>query len=142
MLNRKETKTKNTPLLHRRPAKTVSPEQVQLNMAIIEAIRDTKGVDIVLLDLTSIPEAGADFFIICTGNSTTHVSGIADKIERQIGELLDIAPAHIEGKEGKSWLLVDYFTTLVHIFSPSNRHIYNLESLWSDAQLTRFGDIA
>lgn len=120
---------------------TVAPEIERLNALIVEAIQDLKGIDIVKLDLSGVPDAGAQFFIICHGNSTTHVMGIANSIEKKISEALNTMPNHVEGKDGRHWMLVDYFTTLVHIFSPEKRSYYNLEGLWGDVPSTHYDNM-
>jgi ribosome-associated protein len=110
----------------------------QLNEVILNAIQDIKAIDVVKLDLTKIPDAGAQFFFICHGNSTTHVAGIIDSVQRKVQDLLGLQPNHVEGKEGRQWMLVDYFSTLVHVFTPDKRFYYNLEQLWSDAVVTKY----
>ena len=129
----------------------------QLNDLIVEAIQDVKGMDIVKLDLHELGEASADFFIICHGNTTTQVMGIADHIERKIAKELGVWPRHIEGtklggpvqddsderqSKGRQWVLVDYFSVVVHIFTKEKRPYYNLEYLWSDAKATRYENIS
>jgi ribosome-associated protein len=114
----------------------VTHQSTTINAAIVEAMQNIKGLDIVELDLREIKDASTDFFIICTGTSTTHISGVADRIEKEVIEKLGIRPSHTEGLSGRSWILIDYFTTVVHIFSLEKRGIYTIEQLWNDAQKT------
>ena len=100
---------------------------------IIEAIQDTKGEDIKLLDLTKIENSAADYFIICSANSNTQVNAIAGNIEKNE---LKHRPWHVEGTENAMWILVDYISVVVHIFQKHIREFYDLEDLWSDAQIT------
>ena len=103
---------------------------------IIEAIQDTKGEDIKLLDLTKIENSAADYFIICSANSNTHVNAIAGNIEKKVRNELKNRPWHVEGTENAMWILVDYISVVVHIFQKHIREFYDLEDLWSDAQIT------
>ena len=103
---------------------------------IIEAIQDTKGEDIKLLDLTKIENSAADYFIICSANSNTQVNAIAGNIEKKVRNELKNRPWHVEGTENAMWILVDYISVVVHIFQKNIREFYDLEDLWSDAQIT------
>lgn len=103
---------------------------------IIEAIQDTKGEDIKLLDLTKIENSAADYFIICSANSNTQVNAIAGNIEKKVRNELKNSPWHVEGTENAMWILVDYISVVVHIFQKHIREFYDLEDLWSDAQIT------
>jgi iojap-like protein len=103
---------------------------------IIETIQDTKGEDIKLLDLTKIENSAADYFIICSANSNTQVNAIAGNIEKKVRNELKNRPWHVEGTENAMWILVDYISVVVHIFQKHIREFYDLEDLWSDAQIT------
>ena len=103
---------------------------------IIEAIQDTKGEYIKLLDLTKIENSAADYFIICSANSNTQVNAIAGNIEKKVRNELKNRPWHVEGTENAMWILVDYISVVVHIFQKHIREFYDLEDLWSDAQIT------
>lgn len=103
---------------------------------IIEAIQDTKGEDIKLLDLTKIENSAADYFIICSANSNTQVNAIAGNIEKKVRNELKNRPWHVEGTENAMWILVDYISVVVHVFQKHIREFYDLEDLWSDAQIT------
>jgi ribosome-associated protein len=103
---------------------------------IIDCITDIKGKKIVLLDLRALDDAPADFFIICEGDSTTQVRGIAGNIERRLKDERKLHPGHVEGLQHAKWVCMDYFDTIVHIFYPETRRFYDLEQLWSDAGRT------
>ena len=111
-------------------------EKQALIEKIIEAIQDTKGEDIKLLDLTKIENSAADYFIICSANSNTQVNAIAGNIEKKVRNELKNRPWHVEGTENAMWILVDYISVVVHIFQKHIREFYDLEDLWSDAQIT------
>jgi ribosome-associated protein len=118
-----------------------NPQIEQLNHLIVEGIRDKKGKKIVQLDLRKLGDAPADFFIICEGDSNTHVKAITDSIYKKVKEEMDTAPTHSEGSSNSRWILMDYFNTVVHVFHPETREFYELEHLWSDADVTEFGEV-
>lgn len=101
---------------------------------IISAIQQKKGENIVSLDLRKIPEAVADFFIVCEATSTTQVKSIADFIEAHVREVLKESPYHHEGLQGLNWVLIDYVNIVIHVMQPDTRKFYKLEEMWSDAE--------
>ena len=101
--------------------------------SIIQAIQDKKGEQIVSLDLRKIPEAVADFFIICEASNNNQLRAIADNIEKEVKEKCDDSPYKHEGRQAEQWILIDYVNVVVHIMLPEPRKFYNLEELWSDA---------
>jgi ribosome-associated protein len=112
-----------------------------LNHTIVEGIRDKKGKNIIQLDLRKLGDAPADFFIICEGDSNTHVKAISDSIYKKVKEEMHSMPNHTEGSSNAKWILMDYFNTIVHVFYPETRQFYEIENLWSDAELTEFGEV-
>ncbi|HEX2607167.1 MAG TPA: ribosome silencing factor [Flavisolibacter sp.] len=102
---------------------------------IIRAIQDKKGEQIVSLDLRKIPEAVADYFIVCEATNQPQIRAIADSIEDQVKEHCGENPYHYEGKQNLQWVLMDYVNIVVHIMLPEQRKFYKLEEMWSDAVL-------
>jgi ribosome-associated protein len=100
---------------------------------IIHAIQEKKGEDIVSLDLRKIPEAVADFFVICEAGSSTQVKAIADSIEEEVKNNCDELPYKHEGIQALQWVLIDYVNVVIHIMLPESRRFYKLEDMWSDA---------
>ncbi|RYY31246.1 MAG: ribosome silencing factor [Chitinophagaceae bacterium] len=100
---------------------------------MIHAIQEKKGSNIVSLDLRKIPEAVADFFIVCEANSTTQVKAISDYVEFYVKQVTDEAPYRHEGQQAAHWILVDYINVVVHVMQPETRKFYKLEEMWSDA---------
>lgn len=100
---------------------------------IIQAILDKKGENIISLDLRKIPEASADFFIVCEATSTTQIKAIADYIEDQLKKICGETPYRHEGKQAAQWVLIDYINVVVHVMHPEARNFYKLEEMWSDA---------
>ncbi len=108
--------------------------------AIINAIQEKKGENIVSLDLRKIPEAVADFFIICEANNTTQLKAIADFVEEDIKLKCEEPPFKHEGRQAQQWILIDYVNVVVHIMMPDSRKFYRLEEMWSDASITEHND--
>ncbi|GAC1395289.1 MAG: hypothetical protein NVSMB63_15390 [Sediminibacterium sp.] len=100
---------------------------------IIKAILDKKGEHIVSLDLRKIPEASADFFIVCEASSTTQVKAISDYVEDQVSKFCSEWPYKQEGRQAAQWVLIDYVNIVVHVMHPETRKFYKLEEMWSDA---------
>lgn len=99
---------------------------------IVEGIKDNKGKDIVVIDLRSVENAVTDFFVICTGDSSTQIDGIAQSTIRLTRKEVQERPWHQEGKGTSEWVLLDYVSVVVHIFSQEQRDFYELEDLWAD----------
>ncbi len=108
--------------------------------AIISAIQEKKGENIISLDLRKIPEAVADFFIICEASNTTQLKAIADFIEVDVKAKCDEPPYKHEGKQAQQWILIDYVNVVVHVMLPEPRKFYRLEEMWSDASVTEHND--
>ena len=98
----------------------------------VRAALDKKAADVVLLDLRNTP-AFTDYFVLCSGQNTRQVKAIADAIEEAL-RAAKVRPAHIEGYDRAEWILMDYFTFIVHVFTPQTRAFYSLERLWGDAE--------
>jgi ribosome-associated protein len=98
----------------------------------VRAALDKKASEVVVLDLRGTP-AFTDFFILCSGQSQRQVKAIADAVEETL-RAAKVRPAHIEGYERADWVLMDYFTFIVHVFTPQTRAFYSLERLWGDAE--------
>lgn len=107
---------------------------------IIHAIQEKKGENIVSLDLRKIPEAVADFFIICQSSNTTQLRAIADFVEEEVKKHIGELPFKHEGRQGQQWILIDYVNVVVHVMMPDPRKFYQIEELWSDAPSTEHND--
>ena len=105
---------------------------------VVRAALDKKASDVVLLDLRSTP-AFTDFFVLCSGQNTRQVKAIADAVEDTL-RAAKVRPSHIEGYDRAEWILMDYFTFIVHVFTPQTRDFYSLERLWGDAERIEVSD--
>ncbi len=103
---------------------------------IINAIHEKKGENVISLDLRKIPEAVADFFIICEANNPSLLKAIADEIEHEVKERCNENAYKHEGRQAQQWILIDYVNVVVHIMLPEPRKFYQLEEMWSDAVST------
>jgi ribosome-associated protein len=116
-----------------RPRRTRArrPAASQALALAVEACVARKAVDGVVLDLRQLSDA-ADFFVVVSGTSDTHVRAIAEHVLETL-EQRGMKAHHVEGLAGGRWVLLDFFDFVVHVFHPSLREFYQLEGLWSDA---------
>jgi ribosome-associated protein len=104
--------------------------------SIVEGMQENKAKDITILDLRNVKGAVCDYFVICSGESSTQVEGIADSVVRFTRKTLKERPWHIEGKRNSEWVLMDYVNVVAHVFYRDARSFYDLEDLWADAVRT------
>ena len=104
----------------------------------VEILDKKKAVDLKVIEVTE-QTIVADYFVLATGTSSTHVKSLADDVEYEL-EQLGVNDGHIEGR-ATGWVLLDYGAVLVHIFDRESREYYNLERLWTDAQALDISDI-
>ncbi len=98
---------------------------------IVKVLDNKKAVDIRVLDISGITII-ADYFVLCSGRSTTQVKALTDEVEFQLDEA-GVPCQKKEGKQGYNWMLMDYGDVVVHIFHEETREFYALEKLWADA---------
>lgn len=116
------------------------PVKDPLNDLIIETILDKKGSHISLMDLRGL-DGPTDYFIVCEADNITLTKALSDHIYRSVKSAMGITPNHIEGVAQAKWILVDYFTTIVHIFYKDTRKYYEIDQLWSDAKTVEFHQV-
>ncbi|MDN5205183.1 ribosome silencing factor [Fulvivirgaceae bacterium BMA10] len=103
---------------------------------VVDGMTEKKAEDVVVLDLQGVNNAIASYFVICSGNSDTHVEAISDSIEEVVYKRSNQSPWHREGVQNKEWILIDYVDVVVHIFKKEKRSFYALEDLWGDAVIS------
>ncbi|HEY7590044.1 MAG TPA: ribosome silencing factor [Candidatus Limnocylindrales bacterium] len=114
----------------RAPAGERSP--LDLARRIVELAEDKKAADIALLDLTGLTTV-ADHFVICSGGSERQLDAISDGIVEGLrGE--GVRPIGREGVAASHWVLLDYGSVIVHVFTPPERDYYGLEKHWAEAK--------
>jgi ribosome-associated protein len=107
---------------------------------IIKAIQQKKGENIISLDLRKIPEAVADFFIICEAGNQPQLRAISDNVEDLVKKQTGENPYRHEGYQALQWVLIDYVNVVVHVMLPENRKFYKLEEMWSDGDCKEHND--
>lgn len=105
---------------------------LELAKVAAHAADSKKAKDIVLLDLSTMTDV-CDYFLICTGDNPRQVDAIVDEVRAKVSANCGVSPISCEGREGLSWVLVDYGNLVVHVFKPETRDFYRLEALWADA---------
>ena len=109
----------------------------KLTDAIIEGMREKKGNEIVFIDLRKLNSTIADCFIFCHCESVIHVEAITRSVEEMVYKITKELPLHKEGLSNAEWVLLDYFSVVVHIFQKEQREFYGIEKLWADARIKR-----
>ncbi len=111
-----------------------TPEE--LAHAIFDVLDAKKAQNIKVLEVQD-QTVITDYFVICTGNSSTQVKSLGGEVEYKLG-LRGVDPAHFEGRDNNGWIVLDYSSVIVHIFNRENRDFYKLEKLYGDAREIKF----
>ncbi len=104
----------------------------EVALTVTKALDEKKGMDIKLLKIDKVSSL-ADYFLICTGTSNTHVKTLCDYAEYSMDQLGEPMLGR-EGHRGNSWELLDYGSVVIHVFTEEARKFYDLERLWADAE--------
>ena len=96
------------------------------------ALDDKKARDVKILK-TAEQTVIADYFVICNGTSSTHIKALVDEVDRKLSEAGE-PPIRREGLRSDIWVLMDFGSVIVHVFTDEARKLYNLERLWSDSE--------
>ena len=102
-------------------------------MYAAKILDERKGLGIKLLEVTDVTSI-ADYFLICTGTSNTHVKTLRDSVEEAVADERGEKLLHREGHRGGTWVLLDFGCLVVHVFTNETREFYDLERLWNDAK--------
>ena len=111
----------------------------EIAYSVTKALDEKKGMNIKLLKIDKV-SSPADYFLICTGTSNSHVKTLCDYAEyamEQLGEPM----LGREGHRGNTWELLDYGSVVIHVFTEEARKFYDLERLWADAEQVNLKDI-
>jgi ribosome-associated protein len=122
------------------PKKKKIADSEKLSKAVVAGMQEKKAQDIVVMDMRDTKNAIADFFVICSGSSDKQVEAIARSVDEEVEKKLKENPWHMEGKNNKEWVILDYITVVAHIFKRDKREFYALEKLWGDAHITEIPD--
>lgn len=115
----------------------MTPQQIA--ETIVGVLANKIGRDIKLLKISDITVL-ADYFVICTANSTTQIKNLCDEVEKVLEDKGE-RPIHREGYRAGGWVLLDYGCVVLHVFMEETREFYGLERLWADAQDVDISDI-
>lgn len=105
--------------------------------AAADAAQSKKASDLVALDLRDL-DGVCDYFLLCSASSEVQVKAVAEAIEDRLREVGQ-RPWHVEGREGRRWVLLDYVEFVVHVFHEKTREYYMLDRLWGDARSVDLG---
>jgi ribosome-associated protein len=122
-----------------RPARSRSGEGLALARLALQCCLDKKATDPVVLDLRELAGV-SDYFVIVSASSEVQVKAIADFVEERLREDHAVKPWHVEGRDGRRWVLLDYIDVVVHVFHERTREYYLLERLWGDAKRIDLAD--
>ena len=105
-----------------------------LARCIVDAVADKQGEDVLLLDIQEVSIL-ADYFVIASAASDRQAEAVIDGVGRETKRALGRGPRRVEGEPGDGWVLMDYGSVVVHLFTPEVRKYYGLEELWSGARV-------
>jgi ribosome-associated protein len=111
--------------------KVIPIESYSKAIEAANAALNKKAIDTLILDLKGLTVI-ADYFVVCSGESTTQVKAIADNVEQEL-KSAGVRPTTIEGGNYANWILLDYGDVIVHVFEKETRAYYELEKFWLDA---------
>jgi ribosome-associated protein len=139
MAKTEKTDKRKRPAAAKKPADAPRGKRLTGDIAkAVGAALDKKALDVVVLDLRHTM-AFTDFFLLCSGQNTRQVHAIADAVEEAL-RAVKVRPNHVEGYDRGEWVLMDFFTFIVHVFTPQTRDFYSLERLWGDAERIEISD--
>ena len=116
-------------------------ERNNLVEAIVQGLQDKKGKNIVVVDLTEIPDTICGYFVIATGGSPSQIQALARSVGDKALELAQQKPLAVDGLHYSQWVAMDYAEVIVHILLPEERAFYDIEHLWADGKITELEDV-
>lgn len=108
---------------------------------IVAGIQEKKGKKVTIIDLREFENTVCSYFIVCEGDSNTHVDAVANSVVYEVKERGNERPAQKDGFENSQWIAIDYVDVMVHVFQREQREFYNLEALWGDGKITEIEDL-
>ena len=117
----------------------MSMTPLELAKEAAKILDDKKAIDLKIIGIKDISVL-ADYFVLATGTSSTHVKSLADEVEFKLKQL-GKSPEHVDGYRSNSWVLLDYSSVIVHVFTSDAREFYNLDRLWQDGENVDVSDI-
>ena len=117
----------------------MSMTPLELAKEAAKILDDKKAIDLKIIGIKDISVL-ADYFVLATGTSSTHVKSLADEVEFKLKQL-GKSPEHVDGYRSNSWVLLDYGNVVIHVFTSEAREFYNLDRLWQDGENVDISDI-
>mgnify|MGYP000971014945 FL=1 len=117
----------------------MSMTPLELAKEAAKILDDKKAIDLKIIGIKDISVL-ADYFVLATGTSSTHVKSLADEVEFKLKQL-GKSPEHVDGYRSNSWVLLDYGSVMIHVFTSEAREFYNLDRLWQDGENVDISDI-
>ncbi len=108
----------------------ITPQEIARTAA--EAADSKKAADVTVIDVTGKSDV-CDFIVVATVSSNPQAHAVVDAVEEAVRTGCGTKPLSVEGKDGLSWVLMDYGPVVVHVFKPEQRDYYRIEKLWADA---------
>ncbi len=108
---------------------------LELAKEAVKILDDKKAMDLKVIGLKDISIL-ADYFVLATGTSNTHVKALADEVEFKMKQF-DITLLHTEGYRSNSWVLLDFGCVIIHVFTAESRQFYDLDRLWQDGEAVK-----
>ncbi len=115
-------------------------EPKELALLAAKVLDSKKGVDIKVMEVTDLTSL-ADYFVICTGSSTTQINALCDCVEEKLETEGGEKAIRREGHRGGIWVLLDYGCVVIHVFNDEAREFYALERLWNDGKSVDLTDV-
>ena len=112
----------------------------ELALLAARALSDKKGKEIQALEIADLTTL-ADYFVLATGSSNTQINALVDNVEKVLHEEAGEDPLHREGYRGGTWVLMDFGSVVVHVFTAETRSFYDLERLWQDGKTVNLSSI-
>ena len=112
---------------------------LELATEAVKILDDKKAMNLKVIGIKDISVL-ADYFVLATGTSNTHVKSLADEVEFKMKQF-DIRLLHTEGYRSNSWVLLDYGCVIIHVFTAESRQFYDLDRLWQDGQIVEIAGI-
>lgn len=130
-INESGEKKEDVKYLEINPGQFEKSKDLAKRISVILDDKKAKGINIIETNKQTII---ADYFVIATGTSSTHIRSLAGEVEFQLKEKSGIEPSRISGHESTDWIILDYDSVLVHIFNSEARDYYKLEKLWGEGE--------
>lgn len=105
---------------------------LELAKEACKILNNKKATELKIIKIKDISSL-ADYFVLASGTSNTHVNALADEVEVALKKL-GVTPDHVEGYRSNSWVLMDYDMVILHVFTPESREFYDLDRLWQDGE--------